>query len=276
MPAVLDAPKALPAYDSYLRAYHTAFAPELTSVVRRYKTTARTRVLDVPCGDGFYSALFARHMRGGTLVAADVSPDYLAVAESNVPNTTAGPAVAFRQADVYAMPFADESFDLIWCAQSMISLDDPVKALREMGRVLAPGGRIAVLESDEYHHVLLPWPVGLEMAIHRAVKELCQRKYGSAGKFAQARKLRAAFLDAGLRPSRKTTVAADRQAPFARPVRLFLEEHFAYLRKMVRGGLTGHEAKVFDRFVDPHGEDSLLNRADAEVTVLAMVSHARR
>jgi ubiquinone/menaquinone biosynthesis C-methylase UbiE len=102
------------------------------------------------------------------------------------------------KADAYRLPFEDGQFDLVWCAQSMISLNDPVAAIREMARVLKPGGRLAVLETDAYHHVLLPWPVGLELAIQKAVRDVCLKRYGSGAKFAQSRKLRSEFAAAGL------------------------------------------------------------------------------
>jgi hypothetical protein len=76
-----------------------------------------------------------------------------------------------------------------------------VRALRELGRVVRPGGQVAVLETDEYHHVLLPWPVGLELAVQRAVREESRVRYGTGNKFAQSRRLRAGFLEAGLTPT---------------------------------------------------------------------------
>src|SRR5262245_18814448 len=74
----------LPDYDHALKAYHAAFEPELEGAIRRYALGASARVLDCPCGDGFYAKLFARHMRSGTLVAADLSSDYVALAKRAV------------------------------------------------------------------------------------------------------------------------------------------------------------------------------------------------
>lgn len=54
-----------PSSDPYLRAFLTAFESELSAATGRYHLSNRDRVLDVPCGDGFYTALLARHMLGG-------------------------------------------------------------------------------------------------------------------------------------------------------------------------------------------------------------------
>jgi SAM-dependent methyltransferase len=266
----------LPDYDPALKAYHAAFEPELEAAIRRYDLGASARVLDCPCGDGFYAKLFARHMRGGTLVAADISPAYLDHARRTVGAVPAELTLKFAKADAYSLPFDDASFDLVWCAQSMISLNDPGAAIRELARVLKPGGRLAVLETDAYHHVLLPWPVSLELAVQKAVREACVKRYGSGTKFAQSRKLRGQFLDAGLAPTGKLTVAADRVAPFGPDEREFLLHHFKHLRGLVKRELTAEELKELDRFTDADDAESFLNAPDAELTCLASVCHATK
>lgn len=278
MSATATAETQLPQYDPALRAYHIACEPELEDAVQRYAASIPpgARVLDCPCGDGFYTNLFARHMAGGTVVAADLSSAYLDRARLAVLGTSTHVSVEFVPADAYRLPFADGSFDLVWCAQSMISLDDPQRAVHEMARVVKPGGRVAVLETDEFHHVLLPWPVGLELAIQRAVRERCKQKYGSGAKFAQARKLRAQFLEAGLTPAGKVTLVADRVAPFGAPVREFLLRHFEYLRAFIEPELKIGELEELERFTSADDPESFLNRADAELTCLATVSHATK
>lgn len=265
-----------PEPDPYLAAYQAAFRPELEAAVRAYRLPDGARVLDSPCGDGFYTALFAGHLRRGTLVAADLSADCLARARAAVRPASPDLAVEFTRADAYRLPFDDDSFDLVWCAQSFITLDDPVRALRELGRVVRPGGRVAVLETDEYHHVLLPWPVGLELAVYRAVREESRHRFGTGGKYAQSRRLRAGFLEAGLAPAGRRTVAADRAAPFGPAEREFLAQHLGYLREFVRPELTPREMAELERATDPDGPESLFNRADAELTCLATISHAAK
>ena len=263
-------------YDSYLVAFHEAFRPELEAAVARYPTSAKTRVLDIPCGDGFYTALFARQMRGGELVAGDLSQDYLDRAARRVKAERPRANIRFEKLDAYHLPFDDESFDLVWCAQSLISLANPTAALSEMRRVLRPRGVAAVMETDEYHHILLPWPVSLELAIHKAIRVASRRRYGSGTKLAQARKLRSTFLAAALKPMRKGTITANREAPFDHATRTFLIEHFAYLRRLIGRDLAAEDLTRFDRFTAADGDESFLVSPESELTCLAMIGNARR
>ena len=262
--------------DRVLQAFQQAFLPELDAAIRAYDLQDGVRVLDSPCGDGFYASLFARQMRSGTLVAAEISDECLGEAKEKVRPESPSLIVEFHQADAYNLPFDDRSFDLVWCAQSFITLDDPVTALRELARVLRPGGQVAVLETDEYHHVLLPWPVSLESVVQRALRDECRHRYGDAAKFSQTRNLRREFREAGLRPTVKRTLAADRSAPFGPAVREFLTRHLNYLRKFVHMEMTPREMAILEKATDANDPESLINRLDSELTCIATISHATR
>lgn len=260
--------------NSVLRAFQQAFRPELEAAIGLYALPDRARVLDSPCGDGFYTSLLACHMRSGTLVAADLSPECLDNAKQAVQTISAAPAVEFHCADAYNLPFDDNSFDFVWCAQNFITLDDPKKALREIARVLRRGGSVAVLETDEYHHVLLPWRVELEMVVQRAVRDGCQHKFGDVTKFAQTRHLRSEFREAALRPTVRRTVVADRAAPFDSATRDFLTKHLNYLQGFVHMELTPREKAKLARAIDAHHPDSLINHPDSELTCISTIAHA--
>ncbi len=66
------------------------------------------------------------------------------------------------------MPFAPASFDVVWCAQSLFSLPEPLAAVTRMAELAKPGGLVAVLEDDTLHQVLLPWPIDVELAVRTA------------------------------------------------------------------------------------------------------------
>jgi len=103
-------------------------------------------VLDVGCGTGFLAREMAITIGpAGRVVGIDSSPDMLEVAAQRC----AGLAqVSFKQGLVEQLPEQDHSFDALACVQVLLYVDDIVQALAEMYRVLKPGGRIAVLETD--------------------------------------------------------------------------------------------------------------------------------
>ena len=91
-------------------------------------------VLDVGCGEGYLLRKAAR--RASLALGVDV-------AESRLRATRGGP-IELAVADAQRLPFADASFDRIICTETLEHVADAQLALREVARVLRPGGRLAV------------------------------------------------------------------------------------------------------------------------------------
>jgi ubiquinone/menaquinone biosynthesis C-methylase UbiE len=101
-------------------------------------------LLDVGCGPGTITADLARRVPGGSVVGVDVPPDLMATAQRE----RGGGNLRFEVGDVYSLRFESNSFDVVYAHQVLQHLGDPVAALREMLRVLKPGGLVAVRDSD--------------------------------------------------------------------------------------------------------------------------------
>ena len=257
----------LPDYAPMLSAYHEAHATELRAMVASLPIREGDRVLEVACGDGVYSRWIADRVGGtGEVVGVDILPAYLAVARRGARREVTGSRIQFVTADVARLPFPDDTFDLAWCAQSLYSLPDPVDALRRMTRVVREGGEVAVLENDSFHHVLLPWPVEVEVAIRRGELLGFVEESDKPRKYYVGRQLCQVFRAAGLRECRRRTWATDRQAPLELRERAFLEEYLGDLQERVRPHLEHSMRAKFERLVDPASEDYLLNRPDLSVT----------
>jgi SAM-dependent methyltransferase len=100
------------------------------------------RVLDVACGTGVVTRLAAaRAGSDGQVVGLDINPAMLAVA-SAIP--AEGAPIAWVEASVMAMPLPAAAFDVVLCQQGLQQFADRPAALREMRRVLAPAGRLAI------------------------------------------------------------------------------------------------------------------------------------
>jgi demethylmenaquinone methyltransferase/2-methoxy-6-polyprenyl-1,4-benzoquinol methylase len=108
------------------------------------------RVLDAACGTGDLALAFAR-AGPACVVGVDFAQPMLDLAHVKARRFASADAVTpeFRHADVTALPFNDASFDVVSIAFGLRNVDRPEAALAEFRRVLAPGGRVVILEFSE-------------------------------------------------------------------------------------------------------------------------------
>jgi SAM-dependent methyltransferase len=110
--------------------------------VEMLELTEGDTVLDVACGPGNFTRAFAAQEEG-LVVGLDASSAMLARAV----HETRAENVAYVRGDASAMPFIDGCFDGVCCFAALYLIADPFGALDEIVRVLAPGGRVALLTS---------------------------------------------------------------------------------------------------------------------------------
>jgi ubiquinone/menaquinone biosynthesis C-methylase UbiE len=129
-----------------------ATAESHDNVVRRVIVLAalnlRTgeRVLEVGCGGGHYTYEIARFVGPtGRVCAIDISPDQIAAAKQRCAEFA---WVECRDADIAAPPYSDGEFDAVLAVQVLEYLDDLDAGLRQICRILRPGGRLVVVATD--------------------------------------------------------------------------------------------------------------------------------
>ncbi len=144
--------KVLRAWEKYAPTYDR----QIAFLERRLFTGGREwlaeravgRVLEVAVGTG---RNLPHYSPGIALTGIELSPSMLALARQRAAEL--GLDVDLRVGDAQRLPFADGSFDTAVCALSLCTIPDPATALREMHRVLVPGGRLLLLD-----HVVSTWP----------------------------------------------------------------------------------------------------------------------
>jgi demethylmenaquinone methyltransferase/2-methoxy-6-polyprenyl-1,4-benzoquinol methylase len=133
-----------------------------SEIVRQWQPE---RVLDLATGSGDLALTIQRKLPQSEITGADFSPEMLAVARRKGLAKTV-------VADALQLPFADASFDVVTVAFGLRNMADWPAAIREMGRVLRPGGHLLVLDFSLppgvlrplyrfYLHGCLPWIAGL-------------------------------------------------------------------------------------------------------------------
>jgi len=109
---------------------------------------ARGSVLEVAVGTG---RNLPHYPADATVTAIELSPGMLAIARRRAADL--GRDVAFHEGDAERLPFGDAAFDTVVCALSLCTIPSPAAAIAEMKRVLAPGGRLLLLD-----HIGSTWP----------------------------------------------------------------------------------------------------------------------
>jgi ubiquinone/menaquinone biosynthesis C-methylase UbiE len=122
---------------------------QLQKYRREVVTAASGRVLEIGVGSGLNFPLYGKQVE--IVFGIDPSPRLLAIARRRA--ATAGIRAELLQGSATAIPLADNTVDTIVMTWTLCSITDPLAALREMRRVLAPSGRLLFVE-----HGLSPEP----------------------------------------------------------------------------------------------------------------------
>jgi len=172
---------------------------------------AGSRVLEAGCGVGAQTVHLVTGSPGAHITAVDVDGDSLERARARVAAHCPGAAVEWHRADLFDLPFPDASFDHLFVCFVLEHLWDPERALRDLRRLLRPGGSITVVEGDHGSALLHP-----DGARARAVIDCQVRLQAAAGGDALiGRRLQPLLTGAGYGDVvvRPRTVYADRTRP---------------------------------------------------------------
>jgi demethylmenaquinone methyltransferase/2-methoxy-6-polyprenyl-1,4-benzoquinol methylase len=138
--------------------------------VRALNLTAQAKVLDLATGTGDLALMTARLAPTAQLTGFDPSREMLRVFERKIAAASLGDRITIQQGEAEKLPYPDASFDGITMAFGIRNVADRPAALREMARVLKPGGRLCILETAEPKSGLLA--MGARFHIHFVVPRL--------------------------------------------------------------------------------------------------------
>lgn len=114
-------------------------------LLHRHHVPTHGNILDVGCAQGIRTHVMAKQFPQANVIGIDRSAELLQVAcdhDGDVSN------LSFQSADLYDLPFPDNSMDFVYARLVFMHLVDPIRALQSLKRVLRPGGRVLIEDAD--------------------------------------------------------------------------------------------------------------------------------
>jgi len=119
--------------------------PSTRAVLARLPRNPGARILDLGCGQGNTTRCLADVLKPAVCIGLEFDATLVDYAQTRVENP---PSVRFQQGDATQLPFPDASFDVVFCRYLLIHMTDPLAVVREMMRVVRPGGFAIAYEGD--------------------------------------------------------------------------------------------------------------------------------
>lgn len=177
---------ALSAGQKLLRRFHQRHAGATSQSLGRGRTASglssyetlssvaasappNSTILDLACGDGLLLELVHADLPDARLIGVDISPAELQAAKVRLASMEPELLLASAQ----ELPLDDASVDVVLCHMSLMLMEDIERVVAEIGRVLTPGGVVALVVSDG------SWPAGAGRIFKRLVREAVAR-FGGA------------------------------------------------------------------------------------------------
>ncbi len=213
------------------------------------------QVLDAGCGGGDFLPWLAGLVGpAGRVTAVDL-------ASENVARALRCGVAEVQQGDLRCLPYADDSFDAVWCANTVQYLDDDelAVALAELRRVVRPGGLVAVKELDATLVTARPAAPHLFADFFRAAGAVS----GYARQLVRSRDLYTYLKRTGLADVRQQTVLIEHFAPLpARAMDFYGQSCARLAAQALELGLDA----AWRRFADPGAPDHPLRQPDGYVS----------
>jgi demethylmenaquinone methyltransferase/2-methoxy-6-polyprenyl-1,4-benzoquinol methylase len=235
--------------------------PTLRSAIQALRLPVGSHGLDAGCGIGLQALLLAEAVGpAGHVTGVDLSSDLLRFAEEIVNRANLSGRISFREGDVNHLPFDDDTFNWIWSADCVgYPVGELLPMLRELIRVIKPGGCIAILAWSAQQ--LLPGYPLLEARLNATCSAFAPFVKGVRPEAHFLRALRW-YREAGLEEVTAQTFAGNVQAPLNDGVRRALISLFQMLWGEPQPEVSPDDWAEYQRLCQPGSPDFILDLPD--------------
>jgi len=198
--------------------------PEARALIADLDLPQGSRGLDVGCGVGLFALWLAEAVSPhGRVVGIEPSRERVEAARAFVGPGPLASRVDFREGDATKLDVPDASVDWVWCGDVLHHIQETERALGEFARVVRPGGRIVVKESQLLHGVFLPGHPALERRLRQAEMEWSRHEGGEFSFEERRQRTLASLRAAGLAVERFRTYMLERRAPLPPAARDYIQ-----------------------------------------------------
>jgi arsenite methyltransferase len=262
----------------WLDAHFQTAEPEYTRVAHAAGFQMGWHVLDAGCGSGSFLPILAEQVgTTGRLTALDMAPENITTVRDRVQQWGFPVPFEAHTGSVTALPFDDNSFDGLWCANVTLYLSDDEleQAMTEFRRVVKPGGIVAIKDVDLSFTRLHPASYEFFWHFLEAAQGISVHVHGALRSQTLKRRLEGAEFES----VRQHTTLIERWAPLLPVERQYIGGILAFFAEYaVQTDLSDQDANLWRGFQFPDSSDSLLNQPDfywCEAAVLA-VGHVQK
>src|SRR6185437_9904350 len=209
-------------YSHKLRRFNAFAAPEIRRAIASLDLKPGMSVLDVGCGTGETLQYFSQEVGPrGKAVGVDLATAHVAAARALVSSE-----VLVLEGDVLEAPLQPESFDVVWCVNTINHFRDPARGAQVLTKLLRPGtGRIVLGQSSLVPDMYFAWDSRLERLVNEAVRQYYRDRYSlSEFDLTSIRAIVGLMRQAELRDVTAQTFMIERLSPLAPTDEAYLEE----------------------------------------------------
>ncbi len=239
--------------------------PEARALIADLKLRRGSRGLDVGCGVGLYTLWLAETVGPrGHVVGIEPTAERAAAARELAGRRLDSGRLEFREGDGTALDMKDQSLDWLWCGDVLHHILDTEAALAEFRRVVRPGGRVIIKESQVLSAMFLAGHPELERRIQLAEIERT-REEGGGRSFQERRQTTLASLRlAGLGDVAVRSYLIERRAPLPAPARDYIQKTVFERNwgERLRALLTPEDWALRSSLCEPGSPRNVLDSAD--------------
>lgn len=258
------------ASSAWLDTHFLAMQPEYEEMLKWVGIQPNWNVLDAACGGGSFLPLMIELIGAeGKVSAIDLAPENVKAVKAKAGQHKWSNLTSVDVGSILALPYDDQSFDAVWCANTMqyLSEGDVCRAIGEFRRVVRSGGLIAIKDYDPTGQQFLPMPYALCLQRFEAMV-----RGGSQQGILRTPYLSQLMRAAGLIDVRQRPTLMVRFPPFREVEKRFISDLLRQsAAEVAQSDLPLEEKEIWQKIGDLDSPDHILNNPDFQYRAIQTV-----